>query len=98
MRNIQNTLSIHPGFLHISNKCRRKREQAGEEMIYKNNRRKISQNKDRQFLKLKEPHILVQFSNQEKFLRDFFGGRGWEINPISNENWTSYAFLDSRRQ
>ena len=67
-------------------------------MIYKINRRKISQTKDRQFLKLKEPLILIQFSNPEKFLRDFFWGRGWETNPISNENWTSYAFLDSRRQ
>lgn len=67
-------------------------------MIYKINRRKISQTKDWQFLKLKEPLILIQFSNQEKFLKDFFGGRGWETNPISNENWTSYAFLDSRRQ
>lgn len=67
-------------------------------MIYKINRRKISQTKDWQFLKLKEPLILIQFSNQEKFLKDFLGGRGWETNPISNENWTSYAFLDSRRQ
>lgn len=42
-------------------------------MIYKINRRKISQTKDWQFLKLKEPLILIQFSNQEKFLKDFLG-------------------------